>query len=213
MQFNKLYEMPWYLRFMIFAVIAVLFYGGFWYFVTKGTRAETNEISTQVDLMRKQNQQAQIASQRLNNFRAQYKARQEEYEELKSLLPEQRELTSVLEGVQDRTREQHLTLKKFTPKDDIQQDFYSGKPIEIQVNSTFQNLRGFFDLMARYQRIVSITDFKISRMKSDESLQDPGKTVNAQFLLTAYYVSSEKLQGSNPASAQNPPAAPAPAKQ
>jgi hypothetical protein len=52
--------------------------------------------------------------------------------------------------------------------------------------------------MASYQRIVSVTDFKF--MKLDEKLANDlnaGKTVDAQFKLTAYYVSPEKLQPPN----------------
>jgi Tfp pilus assembly protein PilO len=118
-------------------------------------------------------------------------------------LPEQRELTSVLQGVQDRARTTHLSLRRFTPKEDIQQDFFSGKPIEVEVTSSFANLRSFYEQMARYQRIVSITDFKISRL-SDQDL-NPGKTINAQFTMTAYYVSPENLQKTAPK-----PVAPAP---
>src|SRR6266550_1983594 len=103
-----------------------------------------------------------LASQRLNEFRAVYTARQEEYEELKALLPEQRELTMVLQGVQDRARGNGLVLNKFTPKDDVQEGNYSGKKIEVSVTSSFASLRAFFEQLAHYQRIVSITNFQIN---------------------------------------------------
>jgi len=190
MKLGNLQELPWYFRFAIFGVVALVVYTGFWYLVTRGTRAETKTINDQVAVLLQQNAQAQIASQRINEFRAAYKARQEEYDELKALLPEQRELTSVLQGVQDRARLSRLSLRRFSPKEDIQQDFYSGKPVEVEVTSTFANLRSFYEQMARYQRIVSITDFGINQIKD----QGPGKTVDANFLLTAYYVSAENLQ-------------------
>jgi type IV pilus assembly protein PilO len=183
---------------MVVAAVAV--YAGFWYFVTSGTRAEAKEINEKVEGLLRQNEGARIASQRLNEFKVAYQNKQQEYDELKALLPEQRELTSVLQGVQDRARESRLSLRRFSPKEDIQQDFYSGKPIQVEISSTFQNLRSFFDQMARYQRIVSITDFKISRAKDVE--QNNFKTVDAQFLMTAYYVSAEKLQQTPPAPAQ-----------
>ncbi len=183
---------------MVVAAVAV--YAGFWYFVTSGTRAEAKEINEKVEGLLRQNEGARIASQRLNEFKVAYQNKQQEYDELKALLPEQRELTSVLQSVQDRARGSQLSLRRFSPKEDVQQDFYSGKPIEVEVSSTFQNLRSFFDQMARYQRIVSITDFKISRAKDTE--QNNFKTVDAQFLMTAYYVSAEKLQQSQPAPAQ-----------
>ena len=194
-------QLPWYHQLVIFIGIAVAIYAGFWYFVSSSTRAETKAINDQVATLLQQNAQAQIASQRINEFRAAYKSRQEEYDELKALLPEQRELTSVLQGVQDRARTSRLSLRRFSPRDDVQQDFYSGKPVEVELTSTFANLREFFDQMARYQRIVSITDFGINQIKEP----GPGRTIDARFLMTAYYVSAENLQKSKPQ-----PPAPAP---
>jgi len=184
-------------------------YGGFWYFVTKPTRAETETVNGEIAELLPKNAQAQIASQRLNDFRGVYKSRQEEYEELKALLPEQRELTMVLQGVQDRARTNGLVLKKFTPKDDVQEDNYSGKKIEVSVTSSFASLRSFFEQLAHYQRIVSITNFKLEQTDKPTG----PRTVDATFDLTAYYVSAEKLQkpaATQPAgTGQATPAAPA----
>jgi type IV pilus assembly protein PilO len=208
MKLGDLKEKPWYLRLAVFAGIALVVYTGFWFLVTRGIRAETKELTDQIAVLLPRNAQAQIASQRLNEFRAAYKSREEEYDELKALLPEQRELTTVLQGIQDRARSSNLTVRKFSPKDDVQQDFYSGKRIEVGVNSSFAGLRQFFDQMSRYQRIVSISNFNISQTEKQLS----GNTVDATFSLTAYYVSAEKLQKSAaPAPGQPgaPPASPA----
>jgi Tfp pilus assembly protein PilO len=208
---SKLQSIPWYLRLILFVVVAGAGYAGFWYFITKGTRAETQEMNGEIAQLLPKNAQAQIASQRLNEFRGILKARQEEYDELKALLPEQREITMVLQGVQERARNNGLVLAKFMPKDDIQQENFSGKKIEVTVMSSFASLRAFFEQLAHYQRIVSVTNFELKQIDR----QSPGKTVDAKFDLTAYYVSAEKLQ-KQPApqgapAAQNP-AAPQPAK-
>jgi len=193
----------------MFGAVAAFMYAGFWYFVTRSTRAETKELNEKIAELLPKNAQAQIASQRLNEFKVAYRNRQEEYDELKALLPEQRELTMVLQGVQDRARNSKLSLVKFTPKDDVQQEFYSGKKIEVGVTSSFAGLRSFFDQMARYQRIVSITNFEIKQ----KDKQAPGRTVEARFDLTAYYVSTERLQKpatNQPAKSGPVPAVPAP---
>ena len=203
MKTGSFQTLPWYVRLVVFAAVAGALYGGFWYFVTRGTRAQTRELNVKIAELLPRNAQAQIAAQRLNEFRAIYKARQEEYEELKALLPEQRELTVVLQGIQDRARNSNLSLRKFNPKDDVQQDFYSGKKIEVSVTASFAGLRAFFEQMAHYQRIVSITNFEIKQMDK----QSPDKTVDARFDLTAYYVSAEKLQkqaAAKPAGASAP---------
>jgi Tfp pilus assembly protein PilO len=193
MRIGNLQAMPWYLRLTVFAVISVFMYGVFWYFVTRDMRKETATLNAEIQQLLPRNAQAQIASQRLNEFRAIYAARQEEYDELKALLPEQRELTMVLQGLQDRARNNGLVLRKFAPKEDVQQDSYSGKKIEVNVTSSFASLRAFFEQLAHYQRIVSITNFDLKQLDNQSSNQ----TVNATFDLTAYYVSAEKLQNQN----------------
>ena len=209
---SKLQSIPWYLRLIVFVALAGGAYAGFWYFVTKGTRAATQEMNVEIASLLKRNAEAQIASQRLNEFKAIYKNRQEEYEELKALLPEQREITMVLQGVQDRARSTGLTLAKFSPREDIQQENFSGKRIEVTVNSSFPALRAFFEQLAHYQRIVSITNFELKQIEKQSST----RTVDARFDLTAFYVSAEKLQQQKPtpgaAPQANAPAAPQPTK-
>ena len=190
MRIGNIQEMPWYVRLVMFGALAAVMYAGFWHFVTRPTRAQTKELNAEIAELLPKNAQAQIASQRLNEFRAVYKAREEEYEELKALLPEQRELTMVLQGVQDRARTNGLVLRKFIPKDDVQQENYSGKRIEVSVTSSFASLRAFFEQLAHYQRIVSITNFQLTQLDKPSG----AKTVDATFDLTAYYVSAERLQ-------------------
>jgi type IV pilus assembly protein PilO len=205
MRLGNIQDLPWYARLGMFVGVAAVLYFGFYYFVTSDTRTENKSLQEQIAVLLKQNAQAQIAQQRLNEFRAAYRARQQEYDDLKALLPEQRELTSVLQGVQDRARSSSLSLRRFTPKDDVQQDFYTGKPIEVEVISSFANLRSFYEQMARYQRIVSISDFKINRLNDLE--QGAGKTVEAQFTMTAYYASPQTPKPAPKPGAAAPPQA------
>ena len=190
MKVGKLPAFPWYLRLVAFLAVGGAMYAGFWYFVTSGTRAETKTMDDEIAQLRPRNAQAAIVQQNLNNFKAAYKAREEEYAELKALLPEQRELTMVLQGIQERARGNGLVLTRFNPKEDLQQDNYSGKKIEVSVVSGFAGLRAFFEQLAQYQRIVSITNFELKQVDK----QSANKTVDARFDLTAYYVSSERLQ-------------------
>src|SRR5215218_8255685 len=208
MKIGKLPTLPWYLRLVAFLAIGGLMYFGFRYFVTNGTRTETKAMEDEIAQLRPKNAQAAIVQQNLNNFKAAYKAREEEYAELKALLPEQKELTMVLQGIQDRAKGSGLILTRFNPKEDLQQDNYSGKKIEVSVISGFGGLRSFFEQLAHYQRIVSVTNFELKQLEK----QSLTKTVDARFDLTAYYVSSERLQSQTapaPGGAVPAPAAPA----
>lgn len=206
---SAILEKPWYVQLALFALVALLLYVPFWWFVTSPVREETKNTQAQVDTLRGENARAQAAAQRLNEFKASFARAKSDYDDLKALLPEQRELTNVLQGIQERARGR-LMVTRFSPKDDVQQEYFSGKPVEVEVSSSYNKLGAFFAQMAAYQRIVSITDFKLTRMKEQ---MGGDKTLDAQFLLTAYYVSNEKLQNAaKPAAKPGAPAPPAAAQ-
>lgn len=215
---EKLKNLKWHFQLMILVSIAALLYASVWYFVTSETRAEVAKLNEEVLQLQAKNETARVATQRINEFRALYASKAEEYEELKVLLPEQREITNVLQGLQDTANGTRMMVMRFAPRDDTQQDSIMAKPVEVEVDSNFNNLRAFFQAMAKLPRIVSITDFKINQLEK----QTEAKTLHAQFLLTAYYAAPTDLNakpvtpgqpaapGAAPAAAA-PPAAP-PAK-
>jgi hypothetical protein len=81
MKIGNMNNLPWYVRLGIFSAVALVAYAGFWYFVTSGTRKDTRALQDQIGLLQKANAEAQIASQRLSEFRAAYKNKQEELED------------------------------------------------------------------------------------------------------------------------------------
>jgi type IV pilus assembly protein PilO len=176
--------------------------------VTSETRAEVQTLNDKVALLKTQNEAAKVATQRINEFRSLYALKAAEYDELKVLLPEEREITNVLQGLQDSASQSRLIVMRFSPRDDSQQEFIMAKPVEIEVDSNFNNLRAFFDKMAKLQRIVSVTDFKLNQLEK----QSADKTLHARFLLTAYYAAPENLVNAAKPAVPGQPGAPAGAK-
>lgn len=211
---DKFNALAWYMQLLILVTFAAVLYTGVWYFYTADARAEVQTLNDQVAQLKSQNEAARVATQRINEFRTLYASKEVEYDELKVLLPEQRELTNVLQGLQDTASESKLIVQRFSPQEDTQQDSLMAKPVQIEVDSNFDNLRVFFERMAKLQRIVSITDFKLNQLDK----QTANRTLHAQFLLTAYYASPDDLsQPQTPApgqpGAQPQPGAPVPAGQ
>ena len=186
---EKIKNLQWHYQLLLLVGIASLVYGSVYYFMTSVTREEVRVKNEEVAALQAKNEAARVATQRINEFRALYASKAVEYEELKVLLPEQREITNVLQGLQDNARDSRMIVMRFSPRDDTQQDVIMAKPVEIEVDSNFNNLRAFFDKMAKLPRIVSISDFKINQLEK----QTAEKTLHAQFLLTAYYADPEAM--------------------
>ena len=203
--FEKLVNLRWYFQFILLSVIGAMVYMAVWYFVTSGTREEVAQLQDQVSQLKAKNETARVATQRINEFRALFASKNEEYDELKVLLPEQREITNVLSGLQDTANGSRLIVMRFSPRDDVTQDAIMAKPVEVEVDANFNNLRSFFDAMAKLPRIVSITDFKLNQTDK----QSDNRTLHAQFLLSAYYAAPTDLNAKPAAAPGTPGAAPA----
>ncbi len=215
---EKIKNLQWYFQLTMLVTIAAFVYAGVWYFFTSETRAEVALLTDQVTQLQAKNEVARVATQRINEFRALYTSKAAEYEELKVLLPEQREITNVLQGLQDTANSSKLIVMRFAPRDDTVQDSISAKPVEVEVDSNFNNLRAFFESISKLPRIVSVSDFKLNQVDK----QTDAKTLHAQFLLTAYYSApadpakaaapgqSGAPGAPKPAIPGAPPAAPAP---
>jgi Tfp pilus assembly protein PilO len=174
---EKFKALAWHIQLIVLVAFGAFVYGGVYYSVTSATRAEVQALEDQIA---------------------------QEYDELKVLLPEQREITNVLQGLQDTAGDSQLVVMRFSPREDQQQEYIMAKPVEIEVDSNFNNLRAFFDKMAKLQRIVSITDFKLMTLNN----QTGNRTLHAQFLLTAYYASPEDLGKPAPAANGQKPGGP-----
>src|SRR5688500_251452 len=187
---EKIKNMQWYYQLLLLVVIATAIYvGGVWYLFTSVTREEVRVKNEELAVLQAKNEASRVATQRINEFRALYASKAVEYEELKVLLPEQREITNVLAGLQDNARDSRMIVMRFSPRDDTQEDVIMTKPVESEIDSNFNNLRAFFDKLAKLPRIVSVTDFKIIQLEK----QTAEKTLHAQFLLTAYYADPEAM--------------------
>jgi type IV pilus assembly protein PilO len=207
---NKLIALAWYWHVVILVTIGVLLFVAVQYTVTGDMYTQAQGLEDQVVLLKQKNEQARIVTQRIDEFRALFQAKNAEYDELKVLLPEAQEITNVLKGLQDTTRTSSLILRRFTPRKDVQQGFIAQKQVEVEVSSNYGNLRNFFSQMAKLQRIVSVSEVNIRQTPN----QTANKTIDSRFLLTAYYATPETSQPAVPAPGAPPvPGQPAPAGQ
>ena len=186
---EKIKNLKWYFQLIILVAIAGLLFMSERYFVTSDTRDEIIVLNDQISQLQAKNETARVATQRINEFRALYASKASEYEELKVLLPEQREITNVLQGLQDTANGSRLIVMRFAPREDTMQDSIMAKPVEVEVDSNFNNLRAFFESISKLPRIVSVSDFKLNQLDK----QTEAKTLHAQFLLTAYYAAPTDL--------------------
>ena len=127
------------------------------------------------------------AERKLAQFREEVKRLELELTKLLQILPSKRNTEELIKRIETLTRQGDFMLKKFTPGEFVQKEFYAEWPIDIQVEGTYHNLALFFDRMSRFSRIVNVEDMKITALDNV-----PGKSIAATFVAKTFIYTGEE---------------------
>jgi type IV pilus assembly protein PilO len=89
------------------------------------------------------------------------------FEETAVLLPKDKEIPKLLTDISALGRSAGLEFLTFKPQADVPKDFYAEIPITINVRGPYHNIGFFFDQVSKLERIVSVSNVKMSTPKKD----------------------------------------------
>ena len=188
---NFFTRMAWYYQMLILlALVALLIYAAD-SMLYSDTRAETLKIEEKTQTLKAENAKASIIRQNLAAAEETLRKKQEELDGLRDLLPDQVEISNVYSNIKDLMKAQKLELKKFAPDKTAPSEIYTAQPIAVELTGSYDNVGLFLSQLGFYRRIVSVTDVDIKQ--AEDNAQQVGRSINASFVLTAYYIAPENL--------------------
>jgi type IV pilus assembly protein PilO len=185
-------RMAWYYQMGVLMLLAALLIWGGDLLLYSEKRAQTVKLHEQIQQLRHKNEQGTIIRQNLAATEQTLKEKREEMDRLRDLLPDSVEISRVYDNIKDFLREQRLELKRFIHQKAAPADFYTAQPIQVEITGSYDNLGQFFSRLGFYSRIVSVTDVEVK--SAEDNAQEVGRSINAQFVVTAYYISPENLE-------------------
>jgi type IV pilus assembly protein PilO len=198
-------RLTWYYQMGVLLVLAGLLFFAADYLLYSDKRAETGKIKEQVETLKAKNQQGSIIRQNLADTEKTLKEKREEIDRLRDLLPDAVEISRVYDSIKDFLREQRLELKRFVHLKAAPADFYTAQPIQIEVTGSYDSLGQFFSRLGFFTRIVSVTEVEVKQ--AEDNAQEVGRSINASFVVTAYYIAPENLERLTMKKPVAPPAA------
>ncbi|MEW6429040.1 MAG: type 4a pilus biogenesis protein PilO [Thermodesulfobacteriota bacterium] len=103
----------------------------------------------------------ELKTRDLQKFRAEKQEAEERFAALAVLLPQQKEIPSLLTNISSLGTASGLDFLSFRPKGEIAKDFYAEIPVDIQVRGQYHNVGGFFDQVSKLPRIVTVSNVKM----------------------------------------------------
>jgi type IV pilus assembly protein PilO len=195
----RLAERKWTVALALGLVFGIALAGAVHYAWFRGLNAEIRAKRTELEGLQQEIQKGRAAERKLAQFREEVKRKELDLARLLQILPSKRNTEDLIKRIEALTRQGDFTLKKFTPGEFANKDFYAEWPIDIQLEGTYHNLALFFDRMSRFSRIINVEDMKIN------GINDPtGKSIAANFTAKTFIYTEEKAQAGKKAAAAPP---------
>jgi len=152
-------------RIVICAGTFLLLGGLFFYFIYMPKISRIDELKIEFDDLEVKLTKARAAAKDFDKYQRLYKEAQVRFKLALQLLPDKKEIPSLLESISKSGRGSGLEFLLFKPEKEVPKGFYAEIPVKIQVRGGYHNLAMFFDQVAKLSRIVNISDIEIKGAK------------------------------------------------
>ena len=169
-------------RVLLFVATFLLLGAAFYYLQYK----EQSEaiVKLQADLSQQEKRLASLkkAAEQLPQLQVDLAQAEEDFSKLLSLLPDQKEIPSLLETVSKLGAQVGLENILFQPQPEQIHEFYAIIPIRLDLLGTYHKLGAFFDSMSKLNRILKVENLSITRQKGGSVLQVACTIITYRFL-------------------------------
>ena len=157
---------PWYYGLGIGLALAAAIVGAVNWQVLTPMRDQLAAGEQQLSELQNKIQEGRAAKQQLPRFREEVRQLEMELDKLLRILPARRNTPDLLRRIRSLTEQGDFGLRRFTPGQLSDREFFSEWPIAVSVDGGYHNLALFFDRISRFSRIINIEDLTIVALPS-----------------------------------------------
>jgi type IV pilus assembly protein PilO len=179
---NPLTKLPLAGQLGVAAGLAAVILGLFWYFYWSPASAEQAQKAKRLEDLRADIRKLEITANKLEEFKREVQIREAKLEQLKQVLPNEKQTADLMRKVQYLASQSNLTIKRFNPGNTVSKDFYQEWPINVEVEGNYHNLALFFDRVGRLPRLVNAGTLTVR----NEARPTVSKTMRATLVATTY---------------------------
>ena len=178
----SLTKLPWYAQIGAFVALAVSGCAAFYYYIELPMRADMRARQSQLVALRGDISKGLATAKKLPEFRAQVTELESRLENLKAVLPDEKDASDLLRRMQTEAARSNLEIKGFKPSPTVTKQLHAEWPIALELEGTYHNLAVFFDRVGKFTRIVNISGLDVKGKDKPE----PNATITATCVATTF---------------------------
>jgi type IV pilus assembly protein PilO len=178
----SLNKLPWYAQIGAFVVVSAGAVFGFWKFYVAEVQADINMRQSRLTALRADISKGVATAKQLPQFQSQVDELEARLENLRQVLPEEKDVADTLRRIQTLATKSNLSIQRFQPGKVVQQKVYAEIPYKLQAEGTYHNLGAFFDQISKFPRIINVSEISIRAKEPPE----PARTISAELVATTF---------------------------
>lgn len=181
---------------IVIGVIALFIVGYFWY-----TRlyvkydAQIAQKSAEFETITTNLRNVEMKAKSLDALRIEYQDLTDRYHEIEALLPEVKQIPSLLVQLHTASSLTGTHITTMSPRPIASENFYNVAAFEMEMTGTYHDFGKFVSYMANFPFIANISDMQLTSQRlviseaANEGDRDSQKeTLTAKFVLSTYFV-------------------------
>jgi len=184
----SLSKLPWWAQIGAFVAVSALAVFGFWKFYVSEMQADIDARQTRLTALRGDITKGVATARRLPQFQSEVAELERRLENLRDVLPEQKDVADILRRVQGLATQSNLNIQRFTPQEPKQEALYAALPFKQRAEGTYHSLGLFFDRISKFPRIINVGEIIIK----PRQVQDATASVEAECVATTFVLQESK---------------------
>jgi type IV pilus assembly protein PilO len=168
--FEKVEKIKMPIRIAIFLGTFVLLAGLFFWLLYLPKSEEIAQTRDEITRLQQKLNQAIVRARALKKFEGEYAEVDAQFQEALKLLPNTKEIPSLLKSITQLGTDSQLEFLLFSPQRERAQDFFMEIPVSIEVSGTYHNVAIFFDKVGHMERIVNILNVSMVPQKERSTI-------------------------------------------
>ncbi len=178
----SLSKLPWYGQIAAFVGVSLAGAGAFQSFYAVAGNAQIESRRSELATIRAELDKGLAAARRLPHFREDVTRLEADFERLRAVLPEEKDVADLLRRIQGMATQSNLTIRAFTPRAVATKQLHAEWPIGLHLEGSYHDLGSFLERVSKFPRIINVSGINIKTRQGQAS----GGTISAECTATTF---------------------------
>jgi type IV pilus assembly protein PilO len=174
--------------------VAALLSGALFFTYFKSQREANTSAQAALDSKLQENAQLEPYRSKLAEIDRQVASLQQQLEIEKKIVPDEKEVDGFMRMLDAEATKAGVELRRYTAQQTASKEFYTEVPFEVELDGPYYSMLGFFDHVAKLERIVNVSNLMVANVKKGSEAKAkhqyqyaPNESVVATCVTTTFF--------------------------